>query len=109
MVRRLSLMIIAVLALCGAAQAQDSAAKCKIGRPAYCDKHAGTNCATTNSSKKPSACEAWRAGCFDCHAAADACLGNRIQLRSVPVCGRCQAAWSACMARNQRHHWPRQS
>jgi hypothetical protein len=106
MVRLSGVLMMAVLVLGGAAQAQDGA-KCKIGRPFYCDKHAGSNCATTNTSTAAGACEAWRIGCFECHEAADACLGNKLQLRSAPVCGRCEAAWGACMDRNMRRYWPR--
>jgi hypothetical protein len=109
MIRLMGLMMLALMAYPVApAMAQDSAAKCKIGRPFYCDKHAGSNCATTNTSTVAGACEAWRVGCFECHDAADACLGNRVQLRSAPVCSRCEAAWGACMDKNLRRHWPRQ-
>jgi hypothetical protein len=111
MARRFSLMMmLALVALGGAASAQDNAnAACKIGRPFYCAKHAGSNCAATNTSRVAGACEAWRDGCIECHEAADACLGHARQLRSDPVCGRCEAAWGACMDRNMRRHWPRQS
>ena len=92
-----------------AASAPEVGAKCKIGRPFYCDKHAGTHCASTNTSKQLGACAAWRDGCFDCHTAANACLGNTLHLRAAKICGRCQAAWTACMAGNQRRHWPGQN
>ena len=101
-------LLVGVATALPAAGAPDVDAKCKIGRPFYCGKHAGSHCATTNTSTQPGACAAWRDGCFECHALADACLGNAVQLRAAKICGRCQAAWSACMTRNQRRHWPGQ-
>jgi hypothetical protein len=87
------------------AEAQDSA-KCKIGRPAYCYKHGGTLCQTTNTTNAVGACDAWTNACLECHEAIDACLGNRIRLRSAPVCSKCDAAWSACMRKIDRRYWP---
>jgi hypothetical protein len=107
MIRSLSLMLLALITLFGSvAVAQDSATKCKIGRPAYCYKHGGTFCETTNTTNAVGACSAWTNACLECHEAISACLGNRVRLRSERICSRCDAAWSACMRKIDSRFWP---
>lgn len=84
----------------------ESAAKCKIGRPAYCFKHGGTLCEKTNETNAVGACNAWTSACLECHEAISACLGNRVRLRSEAVCSRCDASWSACMRKIDSRYWP---
>jgi hypothetical protein len=107
MIRLLSLMFMALMALYGpGVEAQESGAKCKIGRPAYCSKHGGTLCEKTNTTNAVGACNAWTRACLECHEAINSCLGNRIRLRSAPICSKCDAAWSACMRKIDNRYWP---
>jgi hypothetical protein len=107
MIRPIGLIILAFLVdPITPVSAQDSGAKCKIGRPAYCFKHGGTLCEKTNTTNAVGACNAWTSACLDCHEAIGACLGNRIQLRSASICSKCDASWSACMRKIDSRYWP---
>jgi hypothetical protein len=107
MIRLVGIMFLALTAFfCGSAAAQDSDAKCKIGRPAYCYKHGGTFCAQANTTKTAGACDAWTGACLECHEAITACLGNSVRLRAEPACSRCEAAWQSCMRKIDGRHWP---
>jgi hypothetical protein len=111
MIRSATMILATLIALTGPmaqaqTQPQASGAKCKIGRPAYCFKYSGTLCEQSNTTNAVGACAAWGNACLQCHEATAACLGNRVRLRSEPICSRCDAAWSACMRKIDSRYWP---
>jgi hypothetical protein len=108
MMRLHGLVLVAITALTTLTQtvSAEPGDKCKIGRPAYCYKHGGTVCEKYNTTNAVQACSAWTSACLDCDTAVSACLGNRVRLRSAPVCSRCAAAWQACMRKIDRRYWP---
>jgi hypothetical protein len=109
MIRLLCLVLLAITVLTPTLTQTATAApgdKCKIGRPAYCYKHGGSVCEKYNTTNAVQACSAWTSACLDCHTAVSACLGDRVRLRSAPICSRCDAGWHACMRKIDSRYWP---
>jgi hypothetical protein len=111
--RVISGLALALLALGTAtAAAQTADATCRIGKPSYCYKYGGSLCQTRNSRGLGSGvCDSWTSACLECHAEIPACLGAgrpgfHRPLRSTSVCSRCDARWTACMAKTDRRFWP---
>ncbi|NOU06565.1 MAG: hypothetical protein HOO99_10320 [Hyphomicrobiaceae bacterium] len=82
-------------------------ARCSIGKPSYCFKYGGTLCEKGNSKKNAKgACNAWGQGCLACHNEVPDCLGGTRTNILKAKCERCSTQWQACMAKNDRRHWP---
>jgi hypothetical protein len=87
--------------------AEPVVARCVIGKPSYCFKYSGTLCEKGNTKKnKKGECNAWGQGCLACHNDVPTCLGGTRTNILKTKCDGCNSKWIACMAKNDRRHWP---